>query len=42
MINKELDIIYNMDCIEGMKILPDKSIDIISKRINELFKNKKN
>lgn len=29
MINKELDIIYNMDCIEGMKILPDKSIDMI-------------
>lgn len=25
----ELDTIYNMDCIEGMKMLPDKSIDMI-------------
>lgn len=25
----EFDTIYNMDCIEGMKMLPDKSIDMI-------------
>jgi site-specific DNA-methyltransferase (adenine-specific) len=25
----DLDVIYNMDCIEGMKLLPDKSIDMI-------------
>lgn len=25
----ELDVIYNMDCIEGMKSIPDKSIDMI-------------
>ncbi len=24
-----LDTIYNMDCIDGMKSLPDKSIDMI-------------
>lgn len=25
----ELDVIYNMDCIEGMKSIPDESIDLI-------------
>ena len=26
---KELNTIYNMDCLEGMKNLPDNSIDLI-------------
>lgn len=25
----ELDVIYNQDCLEGMKLIPDKSIDMI-------------
>ena len=25
----ELDNIYNMDCLEGMKMIPDKSIDLV-------------
>jgi len=25
----ELNKIYNMDCLEGMKRIPDKSIDLI-------------
>lgn len=25
----ELDTIYNQDCLEGLKALPDKSIDLI-------------
>lgn len=25
----ELDVIYNMDCLEGMKSIPDESIDLI-------------
>lgn len=25
----EVDVIYNQDCLEGMKIIPDKSIDMI-------------
>ena len=25
----ELNKIYNMDCLEGMKLIPDKSIDLI-------------
>ena len=25
----EIDVIYNQDCIEGMKDIPDKSIDMI-------------
>lgn len=25
----ELDKIYNMDCLEGMKNIPDKSVDLI-------------
>ena len=25
----EIDVIYNMDCLEGMKTLPDGSIDMI-------------
>ncbi len=25
----EIDVIYNMDCLEGMKALPDGSIDMI-------------
>ena len=24
-----LDNIYNMDCLEGMKMIPDKSIDLV-------------
>ena len=25
----ELNKIYNMDCLEGMKLLPDKSVDLV-------------
>lgn len=25
----ELDTIYNQDCLDGLKLLPDKSIDLI-------------
>ena len=29
MIIKELNIVYNEDCIEGLKRLPDESVDLI-------------
>lgn len=30
----ETDTIYNMDCLEGMKLIPDGSIDAISQSKN--------
>lgn len=38
----ELDIIYNDDCIKGMKSLPDESIDLIVTDPPYLMKYKTN
>ena len=27
--SESMNTIYNMDCIEGMKLIPDKSIDLV-------------
>ena len=38
----ELDVIYNEDCIEGMKKIPDESIDLIVTDPPYLMKYKTN
>lgn len=37
----ELNKIYNEDCLEGMKRIPDKSVDMILKGMNKMSEDKR-